>query len=445
MADDKQLLVGKWLVWVKEWVWEYEFAANGTVTWRDTRSAEKGSGHWTMSSTLVNISWTGSSTKESWRRPLAEAKNKETFYSSTYFTGPYSIEKQSLAKRTGPYFWKDPETGSAGSRFNADGKLWRQEVALGSSATVTLKNYSGLTVALNNPAIAKLVQWKYDSEDLYVDIVPLMAGDANLEARSNTGIVDFIQINVSTDSKGAISVDDFVGSYYNLNYRHSGGNLSKWIILEYRDSVVIDINIDEISDTPTSWTGDGTIGRGGRRFPPRLDPGTTPRLHVAKKRALATMAEHYAEFLQVASSAVFFVLTINPVVMPIEAPTSVRPIPRRNLPRPVATHVDAVPAGRIQGKDVNEAVIRAAMENAPLKSQQKGGISLPKVQEFVDKLNAGEVPPPIKVDDGIIVEGNHRYVAGRVVGKEPPVQEWAGGRPERVVPWKDMPISRNKW
>ena len=69
---------------------------------------------------------------------------------------------------------------------------------------------------------------------------------------------------------------------------------------------------------------------------------------------------------------------------------------------------------------MTEEVIRNAMKDAPLKSQQRGGISLPRVREFVDKLNAGETPPAIKVDNGMIVEGNHRYIAGRIVGKEPP-------------------------
>src|SRR5438105_15014134 len=30
--------------------------------------------------------------------------------------------------------------------------------------------------------------------------------------------------------------------------------------------------------------------------------------------------------------------------------------------------------------------------------------------------HAGEVPPPIRVDGDVIVDGNHRYVAGRLVG-----------------------------
>ncbi|WP_227660016.1 hypothetical protein [Budvicia aquatica] len=46
----------------------------------------------------------------------------------------------------------------------------------------------------------------------------------------------------------------------------------------------------------------------------------------------------------------------------------------------------------------------------------QGEVSLPVVQRYVDKLLNGEVPPLIKVDGDVIVEGNHRYVAGKIVG-----------------------------
>lgn len=92
MADDTQELIGKWTVWVKGWVWEYEFSPGGKVTWRDTRSYEKGEGRWTMSGTLVNMSWNGSATKESWRRPLNTADHSG-WYSSSYYTGNYKVRK----------------------------------------------------------------------------------------------------------------------------------------------------------------------------------------------------------------------------------------------------------------------------------------------------------------------------------------------------------------
>ena len=74
-------------------------------------------------------------------------------------------------------------------------------------------------------------------------------------------------------------------------------------------------------------------------------------------------------------------------------------------------------------------MIREAMRDAPLSSQQAGGISLPKVRQYVDKLLQGEVAPAIKVDGNIIVDGNHRYVAARLLGREPAIQTWAGRQP----------------
>jgi hypothetical protein len=94
-----------------------------------------------------------------------------------------------------------------------------------------------------------------------------------------------------------------------------------------------------------------------------------------------------------------------------------------------------------RGEQVTEGVIRNAMKDAPLSSQQAGGVSLPRVQQYVDKLLAGEVPPAIKVDGSMIVDGNHRYIAGRILGQEPPVIEWLGGRPGGAIPWSDIKIS----
>ncbi|EOD2820351.1 TPA: hypothetical protein U2K68_003979 [Providencia stuartii] len=49
----------------------------------------------------------------------------------------------------------------------------------------------------------------------------------------------------------------------------------------------------------------------------------------------------------------------------------------------------------------------------------QGSVSLPAIQRYVDRLLKGDVAPPIKVDGNIIVESNHRYVAGKIVGKIP--------------------------
>jgi len=39
-------------------------------------------------------------------------------------------------------------------------------------------------------------------------------------------------------------------------------------------------------------------------------------------------------------------------------------------------------------------------------------VSLPAIQRYIDRLNAGEQAPPIKMDGNVIVDGNHRYIAG---------------------------------
>lgn len=97
-----------------------------------------------------------------------------------------------------------------------------------------------------------------------------------------------------------------------------------------------------------------------------------------------------------------------------------------------------------RGSEVTEQLIREVMKDAPLKSQQDYGVSLPVIQEYVDKLLAGQVPPAIHVEGQIIVNGNHRYIAGRIVGREPEVQAWLGGKGP-VVEWGELPIHKNKW
>jgi hypothetical protein len=97
------------------------------------------------------------------------------------------------------------------------------------------------------------------------------------------------------------------------------------------------------------------------------------------------------------------------------------------------------------GSQVTEQAIREAMKDAPLTSQQARGISLPRVQQYVDRLLAGETAPAIKVDGKMLVDGNHRYIAGRILGQEPAVQPWLGGRPSSAIPWDKLPINLEAW
>jgi hypothetical protein len=93
---------------------------------------------------------------------------------------------------------------------------------------------------------------------------------------------------------------------------------------------------------------------------------------------------------------------------------------------------------------VTEPMIRDAMADAPLQTQQ-GAVSLPKVQSAVDQLAAGSPAPPIRVDGSIIVDGNHRYIAGQIMGQPPAVQPWPGGNPARVIPWWKQVIDPTDW
>jgi RHS repeat-associated protein len=83
--------------------------------------------------------------------------------------------------------------------------------------------------------------------------------------------------------------------------------------------------------------------------------------------------------------------------------------------------------------DVTASVARNAMAEAPLLSQQ-GAIYLPKVREYVQLLQQGiQNVDPIKVGNGIIVEGHHRYVASIILGLDIPIQPWTSGR--FSLPW----------
>lgn len=68
---------------------------------------------------------------------------------------------------------------------------------------------------------------------------------------------------------------------------------------------------------------------------------------------------------------------------------------------------------------VNAETIRTALQDATIKTTQDA-VSIPAVERYVRMLESGSSAPPIKVDNGVIVDGNHTYTAGRVFGVEPP-------------------------
>jgi len=87
------------------------------------------------------------------------------------------------------------------------------------------------------------------------------------------------------------------------------------------------------------------------------------------------------------------------------------------------------------------------MADAPLRTQQVA-VSWPMVQRLVKSFRENGWDPkaaPIQVDPNtnIIVEGNHRYIAGRIVGIDVPTTPSTSRGP--VVPWSDVTVDPVDW
>ena len=63
--------------------------------------------------------------------------------------------------------------------------------------------------------------------------------------------------------------------------------------------------------------------------------------------------------------------------------------------------------------------IRRAVAGSPMLTMQPS-VSAPGVQEYVSFIQSGGSTPPIQVDENIIVDGNHRYIANLLCNREAP-------------------------
>jgi hypothetical protein len=131
-------------------------------------------------------------------------------------------------------------------------------------------------------------------------------------------------------------VDNFEHTEYDFDYRHVGGNLSKWLRLTYSDGTALDIHIDTIlemsmsSEAMVESMSQGTVGDGGRIFPAELCPQTTPRLYAAKQSALEAMDEYNVGFITGTMPAVVFIITMGIGGIGGPAPRATRiPAPKR--------------------------------------------------------------------------------------------------------------------
>ena len=105
-------------------------------------------------------------------------------------------------------------------------------------------------------------------------------------------------------------------------------------------------------------------------------------------------------------------------------------VPRR-ISRPITS-----------GHQVTKRTIREALRGASLPASQEK-VFLHRVRSYVDRLLAGETAPAILVQDGVLADGHHRYVAGRIVGKEP-ARRRTTKYPHAVAaqrPWSKVSVS----
>ncbi|VTS50802.1 Possible hemagglutinin (DUF637) [Streptococcus dysgalactiae subsp. equisimilis] len=99
-----------------------------------------------------------------------------------------------------------------------------------------------------------------------------------------------------------------------------------------------------------------------------------------------------------------------------------------------------------KGSEVTPEVIQKALQGDPAISAQ-GAVSLPAVQRYVDRLLKGDVAPAIKMDGNVIVDGNHRYIAAKILGRNPDVTP--GALPPNKVgqtkPVSELKVDQVDW
>ncbi|WP_437673220.1 eCIS core domain-containing protein [Sorangium sp. So ce131] len=109
------------------------------------------------------------------------------------------------------------------------------------------------------------------------------------EMHDGKGLTDPLWIYEGTKPNPVTGPDDFDSARYDIDYRSEKGNLSKWLVVGYRDNTTKDIHLDTITES-------------------------TPRLWAAKQEALKVMGEYNLNFILGTFGTVFFIITITPLV-----------------------------------------------------------------------------------------------------------------------------------
>jgi filamentous hemagglutinin len=96
------------------------------------------------------------------------------------------------------------------------------------------------------------------------------------------------------------------------------------------------------------------------------------------------------------------------------------------------------------GIKVTSAMIEKVLATDVVKTTQKA-VSLPAIQRYVDKLLNGEIAPAIKMDADTIVDGVHRYIAGRLVGKPPAINPGTAASSRAAQPISEIKVDPADW
>jgi len=83
--------------------------------------------------------------------------------------------------------------------------------------------------------------------------------------------------------------------------------------------------------------------------------------------------------------------------------------------------------------------IRPLLDSSPMLTLQPT-ISLSAVQSWVAEYERGLPVPPIQVDENIIVDGNHRYVASLLCRQPPAIQPWTAPLTRPRMPVRNLQI-----
>lgn len=86
------------------------------------------------------------------------------------------------------------------------------------------------------------------------------------------------------------------------------------------------------------------------------------------------------------------------------------------------------------------------MQGDPATSAQ-GSVSLPAVQRYVDRLLKGDIAPAIKMDGNVIIDGNHRYIAAKILGRNPEVAPGilSSSKVSQTRPVSDVKVDLTDW